>query len=332
MKCNALNYSQTTMTFSNRHEHLFIKNLGRSAFFKTSLLWPLRQQLHKRTKRHISEKRKQLVVFSFDHIAHTINLDGVYEKDDLDTFFEWTKSLGIDFKEATALDVGANIGNHSLYFSDYFKCVVSFEPNHRAFKVLALNAELADNVVCHNLGLSDHVGEAVLSIESSNIGGSSITDSIPLGAQSIKLVDLDSFSTFTNVKLIKIDVEGHELKALTGAKKLIKEQMPIILFEQQVKDFTNGKSPVVSLLEEIGYEHFAILKKHPRIYGSGLNKFLWVPFLRMVFGEYNKIELVKKIEPDFYSFLIALPSWMKETGASKSIAPRMTLGRKAKYF
>jgi hypothetical protein len=123
--------------------------------------------------------------------------------------------------------------------------------------------------------------------------------------------------TYSNVKLIKIDVEGHELKALMGAKKLIKEQMPIIPFEQQVKDFTNGKSPVLSLLEEIGYEHFAILKKHPRVYGSGLNKFLWVPLVRMIFGECSRIEFVKKMEPDFYSFVIALPSWMKKTGVSK---------------
>jgi FkbM family methyltransferase len=312
------------MPSSNQQEQLFVRKRGRLAFFKKCLLWLLSQQLHRHTKKHILEKRKQLVVFSFDHIAHAINLYGIYEKDDLDTFFEWTRSLGIDFKEATALDVGANIGNHSLYFSDYFKRVISFEPNPRTFKVLLLNAELADNVICHNIGLSDQVGEAILSANPSNIGGSAITDSPSYHPQSIKLTDLDSFDKFNNVKLLKIDIEGHEYKALTGAKNLIKEQMPIILFEQHVSDFTNGKSPVVSLIQEMGYEAFAVVKKHPHVSGNFAKKFLLVTLLRTIFGEFTEITVLKQIEPDFYSFIIALPGWItKETSLGKASQPQL---------
>jgi FkbM family methyltransferase len=281
-------------------------------FLDECFIWAINKQLHKRGNRHILENRKQLIVFSFDHIAHTINLNGVYEKDDLDTFFQWMRSMGVDFSNATALDIGANIGNHSLYFSDHFKKVISFEPNPRTYKVLALNAELVSNVVCHNVGLSDKTGNAVLAVNPANIGGSSITDGKPLHPQDIKLVELDSFEKYDNVKLLKIDVEGHEYKALSGARKLIKEQMPIILFEQHISDFENGHSPVVSLLKEIGYKDFATMKKYPRSYGSKMKRFFLVPLFRAAFGESTRIENITDIKPDFYSFVIALPDWIKE--------------------
>jgi FkbM family methyltransferase len=298
------------MSSSIKSKQLFVNKHGRMTFFYKCLLWPLNQQLHKRSRRHISEKRKQLVVFSFDHIAHTINLNGIYEKDDLDTFFKWMHSIDVDFSDATALDIGANIGNHSLYFSDHFKKVISFEPNPRTYKVLSLNAELVGNVVCHNVGLSDRTGDAVLSINPDNIGGSSITDGKSLHSQDIKLIELDSFEKFDNVKLLKIDVEGHEYKALWGAKHLIKEHMPIVLFEQHLSDFDEGRSPVVLLLQQLGYKDFAVVKKHPRFYGSKFRKFFLAPISRTIFGESTRIENLTEIKPDFYSFIIALPGWL----------------------
>ena len=48
----------------------------------------IRLILHKLSSRHI-KKNSQLVVFSFDHIAHTINLDGLYEKNNLELLIYW---------------------------------------------------------------------------------------------------------------------------------------------------------------------------------------------------------------------------------------------------
>lgn len=310
-------FTMPRKTISNQPKQLYVNKHGRLEFFEKCLLWPLNQQLHKRTKKHIFDKRKQLVVFSFDHIAHTINLRGVYEKDDLETFFQWMLSIGVDFSDATALDIGANIGNHSLYFSEYFKNVISFEPNRRTYKVLSLNAELVNNVTCHNVGLSDRTGSAALFVDPSNIGGASITNSTnpkALRSHDIELVELDSFQEYDNVKLLKIDVEGHEYNALMGAKNLIKKSMPIILFEQQAADFKDGESPVVSLLKEIGYQDFAIVKRNPRFYGNKIMKFLLVPLIMAILGESTKITVTDTITPDFYHFLIALPGWVKKKG------------------
>ena len=80
-----------------------------------------------------------MAIFSFDHIGHKINLDGVYERNELDFLFEWLATHSPDVFNGTAIDIGANIGNHSLYLSNYFEKVVSFEPHPRTFKLLEIN-------------------------------------------------------------------------------------------------------------------------------------------------------------------------------------------------
>lgn len=295
---------------------LFVHRRGRRAFLRDLCALPLRLQLDKRSREHLARNRRQLVVFAFDHISHTLNIDGVYEKLELDAFFAWTRQLGIDFSQATVLDIGANIGNHALYFADHFKRVISFEPHPRTFKVLALNAELAPNIVCHNLGLSDHSGTAVLSVNPSNIGKASITHNAGSSSFSVEIRTLDSMPGLEDVKLIKIDVEGHEHKVLSGARQTIRDRQPIILFEQHTDDFTNGQSPVVALLRELGYERFATLRKHPAVHGSFLKKALLVPLLRVLLGESIRIELENDLQPAFYPFIIALPRWLTLPHAS----------------
>ena len=73
-------------------------------------------------KIHIA-KNRSLAVFSFDYIGTQIALNGIYEKEELELLFDWLKSIDIDLKDSIAIDIGANIGNHSLYFSDFFNTV-----------------------------------------------------------------------------------------------------------------------------------------------------------------------------------------------------------------
>tara|TARA_A100001011_G_C14085107_1_gene746160 strand:- start:60 stop:212 length:153 start_codon:yes stop_codon:yes gene_type:complete len=48
-------------------------------------------------------------------------LEGLYEKRELITLISWLKPLSKEFRKSTLIDIGANIGNHSMFFSDYFK-------------------------------------------------------------------------------------------------------------------------------------------------------------------------------------------------------------------
>jgi FlaA1/EpsC-like NDP-sugar epimerase len=59
---------------------------------------------------------------------------------------------------------------------------------------------------------------------------------------------IDSFD-LNNVSLIKIDVEGMELKVLSGAVDTLQRCQPVVLFEHHKTDRTKAEN----LLQEVGY-------------------------------------------------------------------------------
>lgn len=54
--------------------------------------------------------------------------------------------------ETTFIDIGANIGNHSIFFS-FFDSIISFEPNQFTYGILKLNLSNLDNAQAYNFGL-----------------------------------------------------------------------------------------------------------------------------------------------------------------------------------
>ena len=290
---------------------LFENNFGRKRFFKLIFLIPMRKMLTKISENHLKEGNRQIVFPAFDYISNEITLDGVFEKKELETFFSWLNSLAISTKESVCIDIGANIGNHSLYFSDYYRKVYSFEPSEKIFNVLSLNSKLVNNIQCFNFGCSNEDKTALLYSISTNRGGSYISSEEKEGeTEKIEVKPLDAaLQDIGNIGLIKIDVEGHEYEVLEGAKKTIKDNMPIILFEQHENDFSDNSSPSIEFLRKVGYKNFAILKKFPRVKGNFFKQLIFNPILVLLFGDQTRIELVKNIVPDFYEFIIALPDW-----------------------
>lgn len=288
------------------------KKFSSQNIFQKAIRNILMRGVQKNTQIHILENRKSLAIFSFDSIGHSINLFGIYEKDYLDIFFEWLQEVGINTKQTVAIDIGANIGNHSLYFSDLFKSVISFEPNHRTYKLLELNAELVNNIICYNCGLSDIDGSAALSVTVGESGWSTILEQPETNSQTIELKTLDNaIPNAKDVMLIKIDVEGHELKAFQGANVLITTNQPIILFEQHRIQFINGVSPVIDYLRKLGYNNFGSINIQPQFYGSFIKRGLGFIY-RLIFGESMVIKIEKNIDPDTYTFLIAVPDWLMD--------------------
>ena len=290
---------------SKKYRHLFS--------LKKFLALTAQLQLARLAKRHLATRR-QLIVFSFDHIATQINFDGVYELQELETFFEWVLALAPEvFRDSVAVDAGANIGNHSLYFSDHFLRVHSFEPNPRTFNVLRLNADLVANVICHPIGLSSTEGEALLEVNSSNIGASRISPSPTPEARTIRLGTLDAeLASETKIRLIKVDVEGHEPEVLLGAEKIIRSQKPIIIFEQLESSVNAGQSESHRILESFGYRHFALICRTPkvRIPVSRLLSWGCTVFARLLLGERMRISLVEEFKAESQPMVIALPDWL----------------------
>lgn len=278
------------------------------------MLYPSQHKLAKMAEIHL-RTRRQLAVFAFDDVSLQINTHGVYERQELETFFAWVDSVqpGL-FREATALDLGANIGNHSLFFADHFKQVHAFEPNERTFKVLALNAELVGNVTCHQVGLSDMAGAAHFRVNPNNIGASRVVASAAPGTSDVMLTTLDAVARgLADIKLIKVDVEGHDYAALVGAKETILAHKPIILFEQLAEDSKAGESATIALLKKYGYDTFAVIRRHPRA-AAGLPTPLRAAFAfigRLIFGETMEIEIGDRSPEGYHAMVIAIPDWLK---------------------
>ncbi|MGB0921832.1 MAG: FkbM family methyltransferase [Alphaproteobacteria bacterium] len=288
-----------------------------------SIYWSaIASALYRKSLSHAEQGRKKLVTFSDDMISHQINIYGVHEGVLLDALFDWLTTrypqmMARAKSEGTVIDGGANIGNHSLYFSDHFGKVIAFEPNPATFDVLKLNAQLVRNVETHRLGLSDEKGSAQLSIEDANMGASSIVSADSDDAKlTIDLECLDDvLAPDENVLMLKLDVEGHEFQALGGAKKLIERAKPIVMFEQLEREFVDGCSPVVERLRDYGYHRFVSVRETPDIKRSvpAILRHPGLAAMRLAFGNGVSITSVSDLKPDFYPLLIALPDWLENT-------------------
>jgi FkbM family methyltransferase len=127
------------------------------------------------------------------------------------------------------VDVGANIGNHSLYFAAFMAptAVHAFEPLPANLRLLEANVRNWPAVIVHALALSDKAAVLHMTPVPTNMGASAITDDGPVA---VAAATLDSFD-FADVTLLKIDVEGHEEHVLAGAQLTIARCHPPVLVE-----------------------------------------------------------------------------------------------------
>lgn len=284
--------------------------IGRAAVLRSLLLWPVNRIVHRVGARHRREGAKPLAIFAFDHIGHRINLEGLYEGPELRAFVTWAARERAAIFDGCAVDIGANIGNHSLFFADHFRAVRSFEPHPRTYALLKLNAELADNVTCHGFGISDAAGVAYISDSAGNAGGATVSAAPAGGTRQIELQPLDAvLDPGERVTLIKLDVEGHEYPALLGCRETIARHRPLVLFEQHAQELVGGSSRVIDLLRSFGYGRFFVVEAVP-----GMVRFLppllaypLTALLRLALGMSMVVREVTVFEPRFHPFVIAVP-------------------------
>ena len=294
---------------------LFSIKHGRLGWLRALWRQPAVRYLQSRAGQHLGAGRRQVAIFAFEHIGQSIELDGVYELAELEALFAWTKaSSPVAFKQAIALDIGANIGNHSLFFSDFFARVISFEPSSQTFRLLEYNAALVSNVRCHNFGLSDADGEANFAIHPSNRGANQISTTVEAGGERVRLRRLDGVEGLEgDIKLIKIDVEGHEPAVLRGAEALIRRHQPIIVFELGPQEFSQGVPPSIRILKGFGYQRFATIRRYPCLGPRWPVRLRIVvdALMRAVVGEEMRVVVEEEMIPDFYHMVVAIPDWIE---------------------
>ena len=273
-----------------------------------------RRHLRNISKEYI-ETKDQLAMFSFDFISQMISIDGRFEDSELNLIEKLFRGR-LDKK--VILDVGANIGNHTVAFSKISKKVYAFEPNIFIFDLLKINTRKIKNIEIFNFGASDRNQSTLAKIPKLNWGGGSLTldekNSKPNKFFEVmfKLKSLDSIKLFSkaNIGMIKIDVEGHELQAFKGMKSLLTKNKPIIIFEQN-RGIFNQTSDEIKFLQSIGYKYLYEFNKtddwitpsyFPKLFRS-LFRFCEV----LIFGEPTsefKLNLITRLEKKSYDMLM----------------------------
>jgi FkbM family methyltransferase len=161
------------------------------------------------------------------------------------------------------LDVGANIGNHSLYLAAAGCKVHAFEPNASLCEALQQSIEangFESNIEVYNLGLGTQTGKAYFNhLDSNNLGAQSLSLDDDESSD-IRIIRLDDVNFEKEVKAIKIDVEGMELPVLQGAARLIESDRPALYIEcQTAKDFAS----INGWVSKCGYHYWDTFNATP---------------------------------------------------------------------
>ena len=161
------------------------------------------------------------------------------------------------------VDVGANIGYFTLLASQRVGAVgrvIAVEANPRTFKLLDVNVRLngCTNVDLHHVAAGEAAGFATMfEREAGNAGGDQVDFAGGAAPGSIPVERLDALVGDLPVRLIKLDIEGAEAKALRGATGLLERgDAPDLVFEFTPKFLAGmGDDPreLIGLLEALGY-------------------------------------------------------------------------------
>ena len=172
------------------------------------------------------------------YIDRQMYLFGQYEEQDIQLFLAAVPAA----RDGVILDVGANVGTHSLQFARHFRAVHAFEPNPALWASFERNMQLNGfaNVTLHRLGLSDADAELpFFGIDKKNFGlGTFSTDQqydLPLKEIAVcRVANGDRYvreQGIGRIAAIKVDVQGFEPMVLRGCRGVLEQHKPVVWME-----------------------------------------------------------------------------------------------------
>jgi len=196
------------------------------------------------------------------YVGKSIEKYGRYQLEELKLFDKYIHKGDI------VIDVGANIGTHTLWLANKVGAegfVYAFEPQRLLFQTLCANLALnsIQNVDCRQLGAGYSL--RIIKVPSldptkeNNFGGLNIEGHSE--GEKVAICRLDDIG-LTSCAFIKIDVEGMEPEVLQGAMNTIVKCRPVIYLELERDENIEF---LQILLEELKYtadEH------KPRLYSE----------------------------------------------------------------
>jgi FkbM family methyltransferase len=206
----------------------------------------------------------QMAVLPFDHIGIEIACKGRYEEPAIRAI----RDLVAVRRNRVAIDVGANIGNHAVAFSESFEEVVALEPNDTARELLEMNTAKFSNITVISFGVSNRNARVRAQTFTGNLGGTTIlgadvedpswaAEESTVTLRVKRLDDILDEKLHHRIDLVKLDVEGHEIQALEGMTTILRTSRPVVAIELLRRHLSpGGESAALDVLRAVGYEHF----------------------------------------------------------------------------
>ena len=157
-------------------------------------------------------------------------------------------------------DLGSNWGFFGIHlaarpgFNGSVHCFEPWPPTYSDLSGLVEKLELGELISCHELALSDVTGDACMHAPShsglAHVSGDQ-------SGRKVRITTLDALDLPTP-DLLKIDAEGLEEKIIQGGSEFLRENHPMLLFENRPGKFGEEEClAVLYMLEELGYRLFA---------------------------------------------------------------------------
>jgi FkbM family methyltransferase len=231
-------------------------------------------------------------IYPTDVMGKGIYVNGVHERREANFVTRYLSS-GMVF-----LDIGANLGQYTLLAAQKVTAsgqVHSFEPSERMFAELSFNVQLNSiSRFCslNRLAVSDKIGHTNLSRYSpgaevfSSLGNHSRVEAKVIGYDPVETITLDAYIQhhgIQHVDLIKMDIEGAELPALKGGRRLLlRPDAPAIILEMadvNTAGFGYRALEIWELLISLGYSFYELdafsrtrpIQQPPSFGGGGVN-------------------------------------------------------------
>lgn len=212
----------------------------------------------------------QIFINPYDMLGRQVLEDGLHEYGYLQALLAWATAQMPELEKDAFIDVGANIGNHSLFFQRHFARGYAFEPMPLAHKVAEANLLLNNvkNTQLFNVGLDCKPRTLPFWQQDGNLGGSGFfaPQSPHAENETYSLIECttvvaDEFAPLINrdrrIGLVKIDVEGFENNVLLGMRGLLDSDAPIVVFESH----GDAGMSQIELLQGFGYTEFFVVEK-----------------------------------------------------------------------
>ena len=222
-------------------------------------------------KLSINKLHNNALIYNYgkdDYISKSLVNFGTWEPNITSIFYNIIEKNGTN---NTVIDIGCNIGYYSLICAKHKNVsnVYSVDGNSKNITMMSLSCKRNElfNVNLFNKCISDKVTyyketnkEFVESI--GNIGGMSFEESNNIdGIISTTIDNLIDENKINNVLIMKIDIEGGELKALKGAVKTLNTNIVKNIIIEVTPKFNNDGGKILNILKEANYIMYNIPHK-----------------------------------------------------------------------